>query len=459
MSIQIAPLPWQSVVLGLRGHVDLIILAGGRGGGKTTCALLALTAHCIELGHFAAPILVRESWAGLSESMQRAYEFCASVFGPRTSYNRSEAVIRLPNGGIIYGLSLHEGESAYVRIQGKNLTAVIAEECGVLKGPQFVFMRRLESNLRPPIGFQPLRIWACNPGGAAHTTLLRNWISKTPPWKIARDHLGLSYVWCPSVYTDNVHIDAKGYKKNLVASVGADHALAEAWLSGLWANISAAMFPMNPEVHLIEAIPPSYLRGRAKFVAGSDWGSSAPATAMLIAQLREPLTLHGRRLPYGSIIAVDETSTVVDPHDRDTGSGLDPRSFGEQIFTMLDKWGAAKCDVWADDAKGLKGDTVLDYYRHAGLNAALPYKANRVAGWDLIRQHLAYTETRKGPPLYFTTQVPLLWDDLSDMPRGQLNPRDADPKYGGHFSDGFRYGMQEIAGGPRSSQGTVVGAW
>lgn len=460
MSILLQPLPWQAAALGLRTHVDLIILAGGRGGGKTHCSLMGLTAHCAALQNSAAPLLVRESWSGLSETMQRAFEFSASAFGPRTSYNRSEAVIRLPSGGHIYGMSLHEGEAAYIRWQGRNLSAILAEEAGNLSPSHFAFMRRLESNLRPPLGHKAERIWSANPGGKSHTTLLKNWISKVPPWRIARDHLGLSYVWIPSVYTDNTHIDQPGYKKNLIASVGADANLAEAWLSGKWVNISSAMFPVNPEVHLIEKLHPGYLKGRAKFTVGSDHGGTAPSTAVLIAQLKEPLNFHGKRLPYGSIVVVDETSTIIDPHDLSVGSGLDPRSFADQVHVMLDKWGATKAEVKVDDAKGLKGDSVLEYFQAAGLNASKPDKKSRVEGWDIIRQHLAYTETRKGPPLYFTTEAPFTFETLGNAPRGTLNPRDLDPKWNeDHFLDGLSYGLKEVCGGPRSGSGTVIGAW
>lgn len=453
-------LPWQSLTLQLRGSVDLIILGGGRGGGKTHCALVGLVAHCAELGKHASPLIVRESHSGLSESMLKVYDFAIRAFGRSCSYNKADQTITLPSGGHIHGASLHEGESSYLRWQGRNLTGLWVEEAGNLSAQHFAFMRRLESNLRPPIGFKAERWWTCNPGGKSHTTLLRNWIGKSPPWKAARDHAGLSYVWIPSIYKDNDHIDKKEYRRALTASVGSDQVLADAWLTGTWVSISSAMFPANPEVHLIPAMPPDFLKARARFTCGCDWGTSAPATAILIAQIKEPLFFQGHRLPFGSLIAVDETSTVVSPHDLSIGSGLDPRSFADMVHVMLGKWHCPNADVYVDDAKGLKGDTVVEYFQDADLNVYKPNKKSRVEGWDIIRQHLAFAETRRGPPLYFTTAVPFLFQTLVEAPRGTLNPRDLDPKWNeDHFLDGFSYGMKEVAGGPRSSQGTVIGAW
>lgn len=447
------------MALSLRTHADLIILAGGRAGGKTTCAHFAIAAHCNELGSAAAVLMVRESFSGLSESMGRAYEMLTAVYGPSTSYNRQEAVIRLPNGARVVGCSLHEGDAAYAAQQGKNYSALIADEVGLLSPQHFLLMRKLESNLRPPLGFKAERIWCANPGGKAHTTLLRNWIGKAPPWKLARDHLGLSFIVIPSVYTDNTTLDHRAYRRNLIASVGADTALASSWLDGSWANIQSAMFPVNPAIHLIEPIPPHYLGRRALYTCGSDWGSASPATAVLIARLREALNWNRMRLPYGSFICLAETDTCVDPNDLSIGSGLDPRTFAEQVREMLGRWGAERCEVKVDEARGLTGDTVTGYFRKAELRASVPDKGSRAEGWDIIRQHLAYAENRKGSPLYFTTEVPNTFRTLCEAPRGVLNPRDVDPKWNeDHHCDALRYAMKEATSGyGYGGNGRVIG--
>jgi len=458
----LVPMPWQHAALQLRTHVDLIVLAGGRGGGKTHCGLLGLIAHCNLLGEHAAPLVVRESWTGLSETLTKAETFAAAAFGTNgLSYNRSEGVIRLPTGGAIYGASLHDGESSYLRWQGRNLTGIWVEEAGNLSPQHFAFMRRLESNLRPPLGFKAERIWTANPHGKSHHTLYRNYIGKAPPWRMGRSADGLTYVWIPSTYRDNKHIDQPAYARNLLASVGSDHALAAAWGDGRWDQISGAMFPVNPEVHLIDPIPGWMLKRVARFTCGSDWGNSAPATAILLAQLKEPIHYGGGRLPYGSIIAIEETDTAADSNDLSVGLGTDARTFAEQVYAMLQKHGAERCDVVVDDAKGLKGDSVVDYFRSANLNARLPDKRSRVEGWDIVRQYLADAENGSGrPSLYVTTACPHLFETLSEAPRGTLNPRDLDPKWNrDHWCDALAYGMKEVAGGPRSWQGQVIGMW
>jgi len=458
----LTPLPWQEKALALRTHLDLIVLAGGRGGGKTHCAILALLAHCVALGPHAAPLVVREAWAPLGEFLTKIEGIAAIAFGTRgLSYNRAEGVIRLPTGGNIFGASMHEGESSYVRWQGRNLTGIWGEEIGNLSAQHFAFLRRLESNLRPPLGFPVERWWTANPGGKASPLIYRNWISKTPPWRAARDHSGLSYVWIPSVYTDKLHIDGGMYRRNLLASVGSDEALAKAWLDGRWDSLGGLMFPVNPAAHIIRPLPDWMVRRMGKITVGSDWGNGAPATALVAMQCREPINWDGRRIPYGSVIVLEETDTAIDEADLSVGSGLDARSFAEQVRDVAARHGNPRPRVVVDDAKGLQGDSVVSYYRSVGLNASIPNKRSRTEGWDIIRQHLQEAEKEQGRPgLYFTTRCPHTIQTLSEAPRGTLNPRDLDPKWNAdHWADALSYLMKEIAGGPRSGQGTVVGAW
>lgn len=462
MTNTIMPLPWQAQSLALRTHVDLLIACGGRAGGKSTAATLHLLAHCNDLGPHAAPVVVREAFAPLGEFLTKIHDMAAVAFGTRgLSYNKADATITLPTGGTIYGASLHEGEASYVRWQGRNLTAIFGEELGNFKAHQFALLRRLESNLRPPLGFKAERFFTANPGGVGSSIIFRNWLSKVPPWRAGRDHTGLSYVWMPSIYTDNTHINHADYKRNLLAAVGSDQALLEAWLAGRWDAVGGLMFRMNPEKHIIRPLPRWMLSRVGRFQAAVDWGNGAPAACGLAVQLKESVNWDGHRIPYGSIIMLEETDTAIDEHDLSAGSGLDARSFAEQCRTMFAKYGAEKTPVVVDDAKGLQGDSVVDFFRSCGLRATKPNKRSRIEGWDLIRTWMAEAEKHDGRPgLYFTTLCPHTVQTLSEAPRATLNPRDLDPKWSSdHWADMTAYLMKEIGGGPRTNQGTVIGAW
>ncbi len=456
--MNLAPTPYQQAVLQLRTHLDLLILAGGRGSGKSTASIMAIVQHAADMKEHAAPLAVRESFGGLSEYMAKVFAYATAVFGSRTSYSKSEAVITLPTGGHIYGASLHEGEAAYVRWQGRNISGIFSEETGLLTPVQFALMRRLEANLRPPPPFKAERVWSLNPNGPLHQLLMRHWISKTPPWRAARDHTGLSYVWTSSTYLDNPHLPAN-YKDVLLASVGADVTLRDAWLKGLFSPLAGSRFAVYPELHLIPSIP-RHLLSKARFTLGSDYGNSSPSTAVLVAELHTGISMGALWLPRGSLVVLDETSTVINDNDTTIGSGLDPRSFGTQIMEMLKKYGAEDAECICDDAKGLLADSVLDYYKEADLNAMKPDKGagSRVDGWDIIGQHLANVQTGRGVGMYFTERAPHTFRTLCEAPRGQLNPRDLDPRWNDdHFVDALRYATRNASRAQGLSQSKVAG--
>jgi hypothetical protein len=393
--------------------------------------------------------------------MGEMYDLAFAAFGSKgISYNKSDSIITLPTGGSIYGMSLHDGEASYSRMQGRNLSMIAAEEVGVYKSHQFSLMRRLESNLRPPKPFKAERIWTANPGGVGSSILYRNWLSKTPPWKAARDHTGLSFVWVPSVYTDNTHLDHVAYRRSLIASVGSDKLLADAWLAGKWGVVGGLMFHLDPEVHIVRPPPAWLMKQNGKFFAAADWGLSSPATFLLGVVLTTSINWDGMRLPAGSVIVLQEVDTSTDPNDLSVGSGVDARTFADMGREMLIKWGAERCDVVIDDAKGLNvGESVIGYFKDAGLRASKPNKTSRIEGWQIIRQYMAEAQERRGlPGMYFTTLCLNLVQTMAEAPRGQLNPRDIDPKWTlDHWLDAAAYLMKEVAGGPRSSQAPVVG--
>ena len=111
---------FQQVTLGLRGNVDVVIDAGGRGGGKTDALCKAVLAHCSEWGATARPLVVRESHGGLLELQSKLYELCLMTTEGRASRNKADNTITLPTGGVVTFTNVGDEES-YVRHQGKDL--------------------------------------------------------------------------------------------------------------------------------------------------------------------------------------------------------------------------------------------------------------------------------------------------------------------------------------------------
>ncbi len=185
---------------------------------------------------------------------------------------------------------------------------------------------------------------------------------------------------------------------------------------------------------------PTYARYR--FVVGGDWGSAAPATGILLGQLKADVG----PMKYGSIIALDETDTA-DPSDLSLGNGAPPQMFAEMVKEMAARNGCRAPQVVMDDARGLQSETVIQLFRQTGLPAHKPYKKDRIGQWNLIRQLLANAVTGDGPGLYFTERCRHLIETLPEAPRGTLRAEDIDPKWNrDHWIDALAYGVRELHG-------------
>ena len=393
--------------------------------------------------------------------MGRVEALMSQMYGGGVTFNRTDMKIRLPSGATIHGASMHEGESGYLRWQGVNLSALFAEEVTNLSTPHFAMMRKLESNIRPTNGRKAVRVLTCNPGGLSSGLVYRQWLSKVPPWTAAIDDSGLTFFWSHSTMDDNIYLP-KDYERSLTASAGADKLLLKAWRDGDFSAIGGLLFSFMPEKHLIRTPPPHYIKRFGKPFFAVDWGHGAPAVGILGYMLRESMNWDGRRLPYGSIILVAETDTVIDDMDLSLGSGVNAQSFAEQCADLLSMWDVRRPDCVIDSAKGLVDDTVRSIFQKAGIPSDLPEKGpgSRVRGWNNIREMMGEAVLERGrPALYFTQNVPHTIQTISEMPRSRHNVSDCEPKFPDHWGDSVRYLLTMVGGGPKSSQSQVIGMW
>ncbi len=453
----LTPTPFQAKVLGLAAHVNLM-LAGGRGGGKSHAAILCGLQHVVEFGDIARPLVVRESWNALQEIQDKFYTFCILAFGPKTTRNKSEGVINLPNGAVITFTNLSDEESVR-KAQGRTYTALIGDEVGTLPPQCFVWLMRLRSNLRVPPGKRAMIVLTANPHGKSHTTIYKRWISKGPAWTVYRDEAGDLWMNAPSTLEENPHIDQKAYVRQLRAATHGDVALAEAWIKGGWGALGGNLFGnFDPEKHVIVP-PPRYLLD-ARWTVGSDWGTASPATAILLAQLRRGFHHQGQTFVSGDIIVVDEIDTCPDPSDLSKGDGRSPMTFAEDIVAMLAKWKVTDAETVVDSARGLEGDTVLGFYIAAGLNAYLPDKRSRVARWDLIRTRLNNVAEGRKQGLYFASPCRALIETMPEAPRSPLRAEEMDAAYQcDHHIDGFSYGIDWAVNGTGATSGKTTGGY
>jgi len=438
MSKTIAPTQFQTAVLKFRTQCN-ILNAGGRGSGKSVAMTLDLLGHMLDFGPDARPLVTRESWNGLLELQDTIYQLCVAAWGTTVTMNKHDGTISLPTGGVICFTNVGD-EQSYAKHQGKSYTALYADEVGNYTPTGFAFLRRIMSNLRCSPGRRTHIHFTANPHGRNHTALFREFISKAPPWHPFTDVAGNWWLWTTSDLTMNPHIDQLSYRRNIVAACGSDQKLADAWLKGDWSVLGGVMFDaFDPAVHIIRT-PPYY---DARYYIGGDWGSAAPAVALLLAKLRSPVG----KLRQGDFIVLDEVNTA-DPSDLSVGQGHPPSMFAEMITEMLARNGLRQrqAPMVMDDARGLQGDTVCGLMRECGLNAQRPARKDRIGTWNLIRQLLHNSKTgAESQGIWFTDRCRYLLETLPEAPRGTLRAEDLDPKYNkDHALDALGYGLQAM---------------
>ncbi len=86
---QVGPTQFQEAVLRFRGHCN-ILNAGGRGSGKSFSMMLDCLDHMRDFGPAAAPLVLREQWAGLTEIQNDMLDLCRAAFGEAT---RNKSVV------------------------------------------------------------------------------------------------------------------------------------------------------------------------------------------------------------------------------------------------------------------------------------------------------------------------------------------------------------------------------
>lgn len=444
----VAPTNAQVAVLRYRGHFN-ILNAGGRGSGKTFGMLLAVLDHLRLHGGDARPLVLREQWLALQEIQSELLALCAAAFGD-AKMNRAQGTITVPGGGVITFSNVAD-ENSYSRHQGRSYSGLFADEVGNFPPQALKFLTRVRSNLRAPEGRRVEICYTANPHGRSHTVILREYISKAPPWHPFQAADGGWWVWCTSTLADNPHIDQVAYRQQLIASTGGDDALADAWINGTWSVLGGVMFDaFDPAVHIIKR--PAH--ADYKFGMGGDWGTAAPATAILLGQLRADVGPYR----YGSIICLDETDTA-DPRDLSVGNGAPPQMFAEQIKEMGARhgWPHPRCVM--DDARGLQSETVIQLLRENGIGAHKPVKKDRTGQWALIRALLSNAVSGDGPGLYLTPNCPHLIETLPEAPRGTLRAEDIDPRWDrDHWVDALAYGTRDMWG-HHATSGTHFGMY
>lgn len=454
------PTPFQNRVLAEIPEDINMLLAGGRGGGKSEVAKFLMIKHAVKYGANAKILYVRETWGALGQFEDELALLILSLYGKKVKHNQTEHTFTWPSGAVIYMNQLAD-EKDYVKFQGKSFTLIVIDEYGAMSNTKYCWL--LMSNMRAPVGV-PLRvILLANPGGFQHGHIHKDFISQAVGWKPFK-RKDEWWVHCPSTWRDNPTIDREDYLRRLRESCNGDEELFKAWDTGDWNIARGAYFAgtLDEKTHMLSGV--AFEPGKPRIISAEcpyiitpewcpyiahDWGSSVPSwTGLFVESPGVPGFMKG------SFIIVDELATY-DPSDTQYNTGLEwpPSKLADSMVNDLCKpWGVDPMGV-GDDSKGIE-DSLLKKFREYGVYLTKPHK-ERISGWQEMNNLFLGAKTGERPGLWVSDRCVYWWLTVPFLQRDPKRFEDIVTKGPDHAGDGSRYGVLYRTRGAKS--GSIEG--
>lgn len=451
--------PFQQHVLTVPEEFDLF-LGGGRGGGKTV-ALAQLAIRCAEqYGSKARMLYLRQSYPGVVDFETETRILFGDVYGDAARYNVRSRIWSFPSGGTLEVGQL-EDLSDFKKFQGRNFGLILIDEAG--QWATLAVLELLRSCLRAPAGVPVRMVLAANPGGPGHAELARRFVLGRDPWVPFADQAsGRTWVYAPSVYADNPHLDGDSYRRQLEASTAADPELRKAWIAGDWTIARGAFFATvidESRVAVDSWTPEQWaqwrqadvsrhggwgqtLRGPEMFLA-HDFGVSAPSVTYVCWRSDGRTGPDDRFYPAGSIALLDELATN-EPGSLSRGMGYTVPTLAEQIRELVKPWGLSPSGC-ADDAifarTGSGAGSIADEFRAHGVYFTPARKADRRTGWEILRRLLSDAGKPDVPGCYVSRRCGYWWSTVPSLARDPKRPDDVDTRSADHAADACRYAV------------------
>ena len=189
--------------------------------------------HVEQYRERARVLYVRQTHTGCADFERLGLDLFGAIYGRSLRFNDQEGIFRFPNGGTLEVNQL-EGPGGYAKYQGRSFTLLLIDEAGQYAVPDL--LDRLRSNLRGPAGLPLRTVLAANPADAGHAWLSKRYVFKAAPWSLFTDVASARpFVYAPSTYKDNIHLDQDAYRRQLEAACPGDPELLRAWVEGDWA--------------------------------------------------------------------------------------------------------------------------------------------------------------------------------------------------------------------------------
>jgi hypothetical protein len=370
------------------------------------------------------------------------YEALVRAFGiGGANFNAQSGLAKFGGRGATCQLDQLSEPKDLAKHWGKNYSLIIADEVGEHNGMDLV--DKLRASLRPPLGIPARMVLIGNPGGRNHAALLKRYVAGVTPWTPTLDaKSGRHFIFCPSTYRDNPHINQAEYVAQLKAACANDPELLKAWLDGSWAVAKGGFFASciaeaRNMTEVWEKIPDGW-----ETYLAHDFGSSAPSCTFVCAKSPGEKGPDGRWYARDSIILVDEWATNR-PDSLTEGMGYTVPTLAEQILDMAKRWKMKRAEGCADDSifarTGSGAGSIAEEFTRGKVYFRSARKADRISGWATMKRLLADAGKPDVPALYISRCCEYFWQTVPFLARDPRRVEDVDSRGPDHAADAARY--------------------
>ena len=466
--------PWQRKVAGLVQSVDTLntlILAGGRGGGKSILLIWLIGYFALISGDSFNAVLIRHDLSGLSK-LEDLLQQQLPMLLPGSRYLKAKRAWKLRNGGTLKLIHM-DGNDGFAKIQGEDLSHIFWDELTQEPDPQVVLRARSSMRTTDPT-VVPKFIATCNPLGPGSWWVRDYVVSKQLPGRIWNcEFFGAAEaVWIKSTLRDNPHLSYPDqYESELRASCFGDESKIAAEVFGDWGQVTAGFFGsclsidrsmVNGDFKVpwlmdTDGVMRPTSRARNCWI-GADWGTASPACGVLLCEIEESMEYQGKFIPRGSWVAVDEEycCSIQPDGSKEWNRGdrsLTAPKFVDQIRQLYQRHDFVFRDIPAkrtimDSAVtaqlgfGGYGDpvTLSSEFKKYGWHVTGSPKSSRAVGWQMIKS-LLYHAGSEEPGLFISERCQSLWQTLPYCVADERNPEDMEKSAPDHSADAVRYAI------------------
>lgn len=427
---------------------DEKLYGGAAGGGKTAAIVAESTTLCLEYPGIPVNLFRRTIPELKSTIMAEVYKQCgAYINAGHMKYSQQDRQFVMMNGPVLNGaktpgstikLNYLDNDNDVYRYQGAEMPVIGVDELTQFHQAwiEYLLTRNRTSNPDWPVLFMA----GTNPGGIGHGWVKARYIDPMPPETIHEQELEdgekVTRIFIPAKVDD--HPDEKfkkDYKKKL--STIADPQLRRALKDGDWDVFAGQVFKeFRRSVHVIDPfnIPEHWQRWRAMDHGNNNsvgWFAQDPASER-IYMYREYRTT--------------EYTTI-----SDKARTIKQLEAGENI-----SYGLADPSIWASGQGDMaQGKSIAQLYLDEGVQW-LPANNDRMAGKNVVHEHLAFAKDGKPKLQFFSTCLSII-RTLPALPYDLKKVDDVDTNADDHDYDMLRYALMAFKK-PSKKKVTTVGS-